>query len=322
MSADAKLGAKDGIALCENVVIPSLLPVLILTNIIIKTNCRKVFEKIFGIFTVKLFRLPRCATTAIIFGLIGGYPAGALLTNQLFDSHMIDEKQAVRMMRFNFCGGVAFIITAVGTVTMKSTAYGIVLYLINVIASVIIGILSALFFPKIDEECETASNTLPFSEAMVQAVEQTVKSLLIMSGYIILFSAISIIADLPQEITPILEITNGLCNTKKHFSLNMISAFLSFGGICIHLQLMGVLNNIKMKYWDFLLWRVISALLCFGLGYLYLKLFPQSISVFSNMGTSTPQLFQVNTGFSTVMILGCVVLIFDIEGRKKYHSEI
>ena len=321
-SADAKLGAKDGIALCENVIIPALLPVLIVTNIVINTNCRRLFEKAFGFITVKLFRLPRCATSAIIFGLIGGYPAGALLTNQLFINKMIDENQARRIMRFNFCGGVAFVITAVGTITMKSTAYGIVLYAINVIASIIIGIVSALFYPKIKPNGQITSYPLTLSQAIVQSVEQTVKSLLIMSGYIIMFSAISIMVDLPQELTPLLEITNGICRTKKHFSLNMIASFLSFGGLCIHLQLMGVLNNIKMKYYDFLIWRIVSALLSSGLGYLYLLLFPESISVFSNMSQPTPQLFQVNTGFSLIMILGCIVLIFDIEGRKKYHSAI
>lgn len=321
-SADAKLGAKDGINLCENVIIPALLPVLIITSIIVNTNSRRLFDKVFGRITVGLFRLPACTTSAIIFGLIAGYPAGAMLTNQLLASHMIDENHARRIMRFNFCGGVAFIITAVGTITMKSTFYGIVVYGINVVACIIIGIISGLFYPKIKGDCQQNSATLPFSQALVSAVEQTVKSLLIMSGYIILFSAINIMIALPEELTPLLEITNGICKTKKHFSLSMVAGFLSFGGICIHLQLMGVLSNIKMKYFEFLLWRAISGLICFGLGHLYLKIFPESVSVFSNISTSTPQLFQVNTGFGLIMILGCAVVIFDIEGRKKYHSAI
>ena len=86
-------------------------------------------------------------------------------------------------------------------------------------------------------------------------------SVLNITAYIILFSAIAGIVDIPKFIMPVLEITNGVC--KNSFSLAELSSYLSFGGLCIHLQLLPIVIKSKMKYLDFLLFRVIGALLSY-----------------------------------------------------------
>ena len=318
VNPSAKDGAKNGMLLCQNIIIPALLPILIITNIIIKTKCTLVLEKIFGRFTVSVLRLPRSATSAIILGLIGGYPSGAILTNHLYETAQITSNEAKRIMRFCFCGGVAFIITGIGTITLGSTTYGVILYTINITVSIIVAILSAPFYPKIYNESKGAINYLNLQDAVVESVNTTIKSLLNMSAYIVLFSALSNIISTPTLIAPLLEITNGLCNN-ANLSLNYICAFLSFGGLCIHFQLTDILSNIKMKYADFLIWRIICATLCFAISTVYLKLFPQAVDVFSNIQSSTPQLHQVNTTLSIIMIISSAVLIFDLDERKKYH---
>lgn len=321
MSGEAKLGAKEGLTLCENIIIPSLLPILIITNIIIKTDCSNIFEKLFGALFEKVLRLPRCSSTAVIFGLIGGYPAGAVLTSHLYEQGYIDEKNAARIMRFNFCGGVAFIITAVGTICNQSTKTGAALYIINIISSLIICIISALFSKKHIYLKSEPQKKLNLSDALVESVEITVKSLLNMCAYIILFSALTGIANLPQYMNPLIEITNGICSKNVKLPFEYCAFFLAFGGFCIHFQLIGILRQIRMKYIDFLVFRVLGALISFAAAKIYLILFPDSISVFSNLSSSSPQLFQVNTGLSLVMIIGCAVLIFDIENKKLKNKQ-
>ena len=104
-SSKSKLGAYNGLVLAENTIIPSLLPVLIIFMLVMKTSAKDVVSKAFGLVPLYLFRLPSVTSSAILFGLIGGYPTGALLTYELMKNEEIDEKQARCLLRFNFCGG-------------------------------------------------------------------------------------------------------------------------------------------------------------------------------------------------------------------------
>lgn len=314
-SQDAKEGAQLGWTLSETVIIPSLLPILILTNIIITSHCSKVFEFVFGKVLGKVFSVPPDSAVAILFGLIGGYPAGAVLTRQLYNQGSIDSKTASRIMGFNFCGGVGFIIMVVGKVCYGSGKIGALLFLCNVLSSVIIGIITGLS-DKNTAPLPKKNNSLPFTEAMTRSVESSTKSIINMCAYIIVFSAINGIIRLPDWVNPILEITNGIC-TGGSIPPHYCAFFLSFGGLCVHFQLIGIISEFGMKYSHFLLYRFAGAVLSFGLMRLYSCLFPGITSVFSN-GTSamTAQFAQVNTGLSVVLILGCAVLILDIEGKK------
>lgn len=321
MSSDAKQGAKEGISLCENIIIPSLLPILILTNAIVKSRASNIFENIFGGLFKHIFKLPAASASAIIFGLISGFPAGAVLTSNLYNNNLINQKTAQRIMMFNFSGGIAFTITAVGTIYYKSTKIGIIIYIINIISNLLICIGSAILSKKVKYQQQKSPLRLGFSDALVEATNTTVKSIAVMCAYIILFSSITNIIKLPNLISPIFEITNGIFSNESIISLPLCAAFLSFGGFCIHFQLMGLLKEMNVNYLIFLVGRIISAMLSFVLAKLYLYFYPETANVFSNISSNTSTaLTQVNTGLSIIMVIGCAVVIFDIEGKKlKLH---
>lgn len=310
-SASAKQGATNGIKLCENIIIPALLPILILTNIIIKSKCSKLFEKLFGWFAYYLFRLPKCTAPAIILGLIGGYPAGAILTSSLLEQGMISENEAKRIMRINFSGGLAFVISAVGGIKLENTELGIALYFSSIIPSIIIGIINGVFSKSQISTSKAFYNPLSLNDALINAVENATKSILIMSSYIILFSSICAIFPISSVIMPSIEITNGIYSTSS-LTIEQIAFFLAFGGICIHFQIMSYLPS----YIDFLIFRIISSISSYGLMKLYLLFNPIGESVFSNQASITPKLTEVNAGFGIIMIIGCAVIVFDIENRR------
>ncbi len=314
-SEKAKAGASNGLGLCESIIIPSLLPMLIITSTIIKSRCARVIEQIFGKATERVLRLPSCATGAIIFGLIGGYPTGAILTQHLHENGKISDNDAKRIMSFNMCGGIAFIITAVGTIFLQSTKYGVVLFVSNILSSLIIAIATAIKKPM-PSKSYTTPHYLPLTDAMVEAVEGSARAIINMSAYIVLFSAIASIFPIPPMLNPAIEITNGIICKDYNLPLEYISFFLSFGGLCIHFQLVGMLKKMNISYTYFLVTRLISALLSFAITKAYLFIFPQTDEVFSNLAQRTTAISQVNTGLSIVMLLGCVVIIFDIENKK------
>lgn len=308
----AKEGAISGIKLCENTIIPALLPVLILTNLISNSKCSYIFERIFGFICVRLFKLPKCTAPAIIFGLIGGYPAGAILTNNLYQNAMIDKNTMSRIMRFNFSGGLAFIITAVGQIRYSSLETGIILFISCITPSILIAIINGLFIKKTPDSSNALKNTLSINEALIKSVETATKSILTMCAYIILFSALCSIFSIPKQLLPIIEITNGIFYSKD-IPLDYVAFFLSFGGLCIHFQIMEYLNS---KYLDFLVFRTINAILSYLIMHFYLILHPIEQSVFCNQSSITASLTQANAGFGIIMIIGCAVIILDVENRK------
>lgn len=315
-SQQAKAGARDGIALCENIIIPSLLPILIISNLIIKSRCAAVIEFIFAPIFEKLFRLPGCCASPVILGLVGGYPTGAVLTKQLYLSDRIDEKTANRLMHFNFCGGAAFIICVVGSICYSSIKTGVVLYISNLLSSVIICLFDAFFERERVLNNRTKRQYLSMNDALVEAVNTTVNSLLVMCAYIILFSAVTSIIPLPEYMYALFEITNGICSSKTPLPLEYCSLFTAFGGFCIHFQLLGMLREMKINYFSFFLYRVAGAILSFGITKLFVRCFEQTAAVFSNITQAAPKLSTVNTGLSLLMVIGCAVIILEIENKK------
>lgn len=316
-SADTKQGAYDGFTLAQNTIIPSLTPLLIIFLIIMKTAAKDVLARCFGFISHYLFNLPYITFPAIFLGLAGGYPTGALLTKELLSSGEIDEKQAKRMLRFNFCGGAGFIITAVGTSVMKNTKAGIILFLSNVLSSLLLGFILSFTEKRRNEKFYSFTKRENLGDALTDATTSAVNSVLNITAYIILFSALSNIISIDSRLMPMIEITNGVCGD-NNFSLPQISAYLAFGGLCIHFQLLGTIKHIGMKLWDFFLFRIIGAVISWVLCKILLLIIPVELTVFSN--TAMPVEFSsVNIALSVLMILGCFIIILDINSKRSMH---
>lgn len=311
----AKEGAREGLQLCEEIIIPSLLPIMILSNTLLRTGS-SVLEKLFGGITEKVFRLPRAATGAIILGLTCGYPTGCMLTATLYQSGRISRSEALRMLRFNVCGGAAFIITAVGKMTLCSAAAGILLLSANITAALLFALVQGFFYRHTPLSASDTAGAMPIATALPSATEATVRGLAVMSAFIVFFSSLIAIAPIPEQLLPLLEITKGLCQSAVTPSLPYYAFFLSFGGLCIHLQLAHYLSAMQIRYLDFLTGRITCALLSLGIGTLLTQLFPQSTAVFSNLAAPQSALTEGSGALSAVMLVGCAVFIFDLQNRK------
>lgn len=314
-SSSAKQGAMNGLILAQNTIIPSLTPLLMIFLIIMKTGAKDIFAKFFGFIAKALFNLPYVAFPAIFFGMVGGYPTGALLTKELFDAGEIDLKQAKRMMCFNFCGGCGFIITAVGTVTLNSDKAGVILYISSLLSSIIIGVALSFTEKRSKETFYSFTPTADKCDLITSAVNSAVNSVLNITAFVILFSAVSAIVPISKQLLPLIEITAGICGHNR-FSLAMMSAYLAFGGLCIHFQLIGILKQVKMKYFEFFAFRVLSAILSYLITKIILLIFPVELSVFADNSIAI-EFSSVNLALSALMILGCFVSVFDISSKKK-----
>lgn len=313
-SKNTRKGAYDGLNLAMNTVVPSLLPLLIIFLTFMKSSANNILIKLFGNFSRVFFNLPKAAFSAILFGLVGGYPTGALLSEELFEEGEIDEEQAKRLMCFNFCGGCGFIITAVGTVTFNSTRLGVMLFLSNALSSILIGFVLSFKEKRLEKSEYSLFSFTSLGDALTLATPKAAQSVIVITAYIVLFSALSSTVKIPEPLLPIIEITNGVCG--GDFSLPLTAAFLSFGGICIHLQISDVLRKFKMSYFEFLLFRLISSVLSYFIMKLLLYFFPVDLSVFANASTPV-KLSSVNVTLSVLLVAGCFVSVLDLNSRRK-----
>ena len=294
-SKNAKAGAVQGIELCEGIIIPSLLPVLIISN--------------------TLIQLKSSPLSAVLFGLISGYPSGAVLTCSLYEEGTISADDAKRIMSFNFCGGFAFIISAVGGVIYKSATAGIILFASCVLPSLITALLR--FNLKTYYKNTIYAEKRSFSDAFCSAAESAVKSIAVMSAYIVLFSSLLKIIHVPEYITPLFEITNGICKAKTLPPLPYCSFFLSFGGLCIHFQLLPFLSKMKISYFEFLIFRLLGASLSYFICKMIVHFSGFSELALVSISQTVPfEASKLGGSLSMIMIIGCAVVVFDIENRK------
>lgn len=315
-SVKAKAQALEGMKLCLNVIVPTLLPILILTNTIIKSSSRVFLETVFSPLA-RLLRLPKCACCALILGLIGGYPTGAILTNELFNLHLIDNQTAKRLLRCSFCGGVAFIITAVGTIHLNSTKTGIIIYTVNVLSSIIICVADGIIHPNTNKSTQEYSiGSQSFCDALINSIECSTKSVAVMCGCIVFFSAICGLVSIPPFAMPLIEITNGIFKFNGSISIPYLCFFLSFGGLCIHLQILNVIKSTGIGYIDFFVHRVVGGLISYFLGKGYILLFNPNTEVFSNISQITPRLNQINGSLSIILLASCIVIVVDLNNKK------
>lgn len=315
-SVRAKAQALEGMKLCLNVIVPTLLPILILTNTIIKSSSRVFLEAVFSPLA-RLLRLPKCACCALILGLIGGYPTGAILSNELFNLHLIDNQTAKRLLRCSFCGGVAFIITAVGTIHLNSTKTGMIIYTVNVLSSIIICVADGIIHPNTNKSTQEYSiGSQSFCNALINSIECSTKSVAVMCGCIVFFSAICGLVSIPPFAMPLIEITNGIFKFNGSISLPYLCFFLSFGGLCIHLQILNVIKSTGIGYIDFFVHRVVGGLISYFLGKGYILLFNPDTEVFSNISQITPRLNQINGSLSIILLASCIVIVVDLNNKK------
>lgn len=70
-------GASKGLLLWFHTVFPTLFPFLIITNLLMSTNCIRLIARLFGPLLNKIFRVSPNGSFAIIAGFLCGYPMGA-----------------------------------------------------------------------------------------------------------------------------------------------------------------------------------------------------------------------------------------------------
>ncbi len=270
-------GTAKGLLLWYQMLIPSLLPFILVTNALSETHSYHAITHFFQ--TKKSNRI--FEILAIVLGNICGYPIGAKIINDFVTYEFISGKKANQILALSSQSSPMFLLGYVYS-NILCKEIPIPIFLLSIYAPVI---LYYIFFTTNENKnisritiCNT--NQLNIKETFMHTVEIMVS----IGFYVIIFSIIlSILLPITHNnnikvILAFLEITNGLnllsvtdvCNTLK---MPLVCTLCSFGGLCSIFQVKSVLtysdNNIKKYLAD----KCILSAGTFFIIYLYVRYF-------------------------------------------------
>lgn len=268
--------AVQGIGICINILIPSLFIFLIISEFFYRTKALNFILKPFSFACEKLFKIDRSIGPVIFLSLMCGYPTGANLITNLVQKKIISKKTASRMLYFCVNAGPSLLINGISIHFSNSITFGVILLISQITAFFVVGI-----FSSIGEKLEKVQNIeikekdFKASIALILSVKNSIKNMAIICGFTIFFSAIINfilqlnIFDINSKfylkplIMGLIEVTNGAinCNQINNINIFLILALItSFGGLCVHMQILAITSRAKIPFKNFYLWRIIYVL--------------------------------------------------------------
>ena len=276
----------------ENV-FPSLFPFFVLSELLINYGFIELLGELFKPIMNKLFKVKGVGAFAIIMSIISGFPSSAKYIKELFKKNLIDENEATKILTFTHFSNPLFILGTISLLFLNNKEVGLLILICHYIGNFIIGIMFRNYYPSKEETKKISlKNTLieisdkriknnkSFGEIITNALLNSINTLILILGVITMFLVITTIIDNNITINSFhqsilngfFEMTQGL----KYVSLEEIPLklkstisvmIISFGGLSVHMQIISILSDTKIKYFPFLTARiihtVISSLLLF-----------------------------------------------------------
>ena len=141
-SETAAQAVREGLALCGGSVIPALFPFLVVSRLFVATGSAAALGRLLAPLTRRMLGVSGPGGTAVLLGLLGGYPVGAQTAGELVRTGAVSRQEGQRLLLFcNNCGP-AFALGVAGVGCFGSLRAGAWLWLIHVSAAVLTALLT------------------------------------------------------------------------------------------------------------------------------------------------------------------------------------
>lgn len=278
----------------KNNIFPSLFPFFVLSEIMVKYGMTEFIGNLLKPFMNKLFKIKSSAAFVFVMSIISGNPANAKYTRELYLNGDLNENEATKILCFTCFANPLFILGTVGLLFLNNKEVGLLILLCHYIGNIIIGLLLRNYYPSKKEDEKVSfnyavqmahkkriSNKENFGEIITNSLVHSINTLLLILGVMTMCLIITTILDnninlnsvMQSVLNGSIEMTQGL----KYISLEAIPLklkcvlsvmILSFGGLSVHMQIVSIISDTKIKYFPFLLSRVIHSIISGLLVYL------------------------------------------------------
>ncbi|MCT1576383.1 sporulation integral membrane protein YlbJ [Oceanobacillus kimchii] len=286
-----------GLNMWWEVVFPSLLPFFITAELLLAFGVVKFIGVLFEPIMRPLFNVPGAGSFGWIMGMASGYPTGAKITARLREENQLSKTEAERLVSFTNNSSPLFIFGAISAGFFHDLKLGLLLAVCHYTSNAIVGICMRFHgtrqerFRKQDTKRFSLKKAFqemhrdrlkedkPFGEILGDAVINSIKTLVMVGGFIILFSvlikllflihvtpAVAVIFQsilqilhLPVDlslpfISGLFEITLG-ANMISQVTTDtllqkavIVSFILGFNGLSIHAQVASILAKTDIRF--------------------------------------------------------------------------
>jgi len=285
-SSDVIKSVRFAFDIWKNNVFPSLFPFFVLSEILIKLGFVEITGKLFKPVMKILFKTSGESAFIFIMSIISGNPANAKYTRELYLNNDLDENEATKILCFSCFANPLFILGTVGLLFLNNKEVGVLILLCHYLGNVIIGLILRNYHPSQKENERVSfsyaitcahkkriSNKEGFGEIITNSLLHSINTLLLILGVMTMCLVLTTIIDNNINLNSVLqsllngsiEMTQGL----KYISLEAIPLklkcilsvmILSFGGLSVHMQIVSIISDTKIKYFPFLLSRILHSI--------------------------------------------------------------
>ena len=268
----------------KNNIFPSLFPFFVLSHILINYGFVELVGELFKPIMNKVFKLRGIGAFVFIMSLLSGFPSNAKYVRELYLNGLINEYEGAKILTFTHFSNPLFILGTISIMFLNNKEIGILILFCHYIGNIIVGLLFRNYYVNVDDSSVSLkksilemhkrriSNNKSFGSIISEALVNGINTLLLIFGVVTFFLVVTTIIDnvisLPRYYQSILngifEMTQGL----KYVSLldiplkikgTLSVLFISFGGLSVHLQILSILSDTKIKYYPFLVARIIHS---------------------------------------------------------------
>ncbi|WMM26737.1 sporulation integral membrane protein YlbJ [Tissierella sp. MB52-C2] len=197
--------ATSGVSIWFNIVLPSLLPFFIISEILIGLGFVDLIGKLLGPLMGPLFKVPGEGAFPLTMSVLSGYPVGAKLTSRLREEGLITKNQGNKLICFTSTSGPLFMLGAVSIGMLNDSSLGPLIIIPHYLAILCLGLLFRSY--KSDNKEFTRSNKSIFEEIqesynswvktkksigslITKSVKESMDTIILIGGLVIFYSVL------------------------------------------------------------------------------------------------------------------------------------
>lgn len=298
-----------GLSMWWDVVFPSLLPFFITAELLLAFGVVRFLGVLFEPIMRPLFNVPGAGSFAWLMGMASGYPTGAKIAVKLREENQISRIEAERLVSFTNASSPLFIFGAVSVGFFHDVQLGVLLAISHYLGNTLVGICMG-FYKKRESFTITSQKSVsiknafrqmhrarlndrrPFGQILGDAVINSIQTLVMVGGFIILFSVLiklfylthitgnlslifkyifsvfSIPIDfaLPFlsgffEITTGIQLISHLSSDSFLAAIVLTSFILGFNGFSVQAQVGSIISHTDIRFYPYFISRILHGLL-------------------------------------------------------------
>lgn len=315
--------AVHGLRVWFEIVFPALLPFFVFSEILMGLGVVHAMGVLLEPFMRPLFNVPGAGSFVMAMGLASGYPIGAILTAKLRKQNLCTRVEAERLYSFCNTADPLFMIGAVAVGMFGIVELGVVISVSHYISALLVGLVLRFYAAGERERAiqDTGRGNVllralkalyrarvedgrPFGQLLGDAIRQSVSTLGVIAGFIMLFSVIIQIATTagftawlsgavgyilrlfgldpnlaPALVSGFFETTIGSNLAAKATDAGgkilplvertvVTSAIIAWSGLSVHFQVAAMVNDTDLRLAPYILARALHAVLAAIIAYL------------------------------------------------------